>query len=438
MLIQQPAHERFLYGLWLHPPFKNERLRTCNRISLEIWEPGIRNEDAGPDFLNALLVLDGNIVRGDVEIHSRCQDWIYHGHDRDPHYNRVILHVVTETVPEGFVTRRQDGRIVPILNLDTILNAPAVILESQYPSTFDSHETLSCALRGHPDRIPFILDRYGLERFVLKRQRCYERSLQVSWDQVLHELVLEALGYNKNQLSCLRLARRLPVDCLKEYSETIPKETKTQAVRAVLLGTAGLLTHPSLNLDDLKRRRMESFWHEYRYVYGVEPLLTTDWMFFRTRPANFPTCRLNAAAGLFLRLFSGDGIAGLSTCLVRTRIQPSKWVRDLVARVTGDHSESAGNRIGTERARDIVVNALLPVLAAWTRQSGQHRLENRVTEAYRCCPGLAENSAIRDMRKRLSCPSGQISLRTAVGQQGALQLFHHHCQGPECRACLSA
>jgi hypothetical protein len=437
MLIQQPAHERFLYGLWLHPPFKDERLRTCDGIPLEIWESGVRNEDAGPDFLNALLVLDGKIVRGDVEIHSRCQDWIYHGHDRDPHYNGVILHVVTETVPEGFVTRRQDGRIVPILNLDAILATPADILESHYPSTFVFPQTLSCGLKEHPERIPYILERYGMERFILKRQRCHERSLQVSWDQVLYELVLEALGYNKNQLSCLRLARRLPVDGLKEYSRTVPEENRTAAVRAVLLGAAGLLTHSSLHLNEPARHHLESFWQEYRQAYSVEPLVSTDWMFFRTRPANFPTRRLSAAAGLFLRFFSDDGIADMFCRLVRTGIRPSQLVRDLMARVSGDPGDDKENRIGSERARDMVVNALLPVLAAWTRQSGQHRLENRVKEAYRCCPGLAENASIRDMRKRLSCSLKQIPLHTAVCQQGALQLFYHHCQGPDCRACLS-
>ena len=56
---------------------------------------GTWNRGAGPDFRGAVL-LDrrGRARRGDVELHLRPSGWRAHGHDGDPAYAGVALHVV--------------------------------------------------------------------------------------------------------------------------------------------------------------------------------------------------------------------------------------------------------------------------------------------------------------------------------------------------------
>ncbi len=56
---------------------------------------GTWNRGAGPDFRGAVL-LDrrGRARRGDVELHLRPAGWRAHGHDGDPAYAGVALHVV--------------------------------------------------------------------------------------------------------------------------------------------------------------------------------------------------------------------------------------------------------------------------------------------------------------------------------------------------------
>jgi len=176
MRVEEPAREAFLYRLWIDEDFDIFNLRTIDGRSLEIREKGVRNYDAGPDFLNALVVVDGEMKRGDVEIHSLAGDWIVHGHYADPRYNNVILHVVTMDCPKNFKAVRQDGQIVPTLNLDTYLVKPAEQLETEFEQSQSSEETERCILsQENYSVVQQILERAGDARLQQKPERFLER-----------------------------------------------------------------------------------------------------------------------------------------------------------------------------------------------------------------------------------------------------------------------
>lgn len=93
----------------------------CYRL-LFVGRPG---GASGPDVRDAIFAVEGDDASpasgqrrrlvGDVEFHVRSGDWAAHGHQHDPRYNNVILHVVLFC--DDFAIRRQDGQSVPLCSL---------------------------------------------------------------------------------------------------------------------------------------------------------------------------------------------------------------------------------------------------------------------------------------------------------------------------------
>jgi hypothetical protein len=80
--------------LWALQHLQGSEWQTTTGKRLLVHFPGHWNHGAGPDFKEADIELDGARIMGDVEIHLYREDWWRHGHDSDPSYNGVVLHVV--------------------------------------------------------------------------------------------------------------------------------------------------------------------------------------------------------------------------------------------------------------------------------------------------------------------------------------------------------
>lgn len=77
---------------------------------LRLLYPGTWNHGPGPDFREARLVGEsGGVLLGDIELHRRERDWIAHGHDVDPAYAEVVLHVVGRGPRPGASPRNSRG-----------------------------------------------------------------------------------------------------------------------------------------------------------------------------------------------------------------------------------------------------------------------------------------------------------------------------------------
>ena len=85
--------EMLMQYMWEHRLWGARELATNDGRRVRVIDPGRRNTDAGPDFFNAKVEIDGCLWAGNVEIHYRASDWHRHGHDDDPAYDTVVLHV---------------------------------------------------------------------------------------------------------------------------------------------------------------------------------------------------------------------------------------------------------------------------------------------------------------------------------------------------------
>src|SRR4030042_3571971 len=141
--------ESLLAQIWRRQLIKKDALLSSGGERVQVLYPGRENNDSGPDFCNALIVIGGMTLKGDVELHVSSREWQNHGHHKDHSYNGVILHVVMWD--DGNETSLlHSGKMVPILAL--------------YPYLLGSLEELSRAVQiPLPSDEPCnkALERYG-------------------------------------------------------------------------------------------------------------------------------------------------------------------------------------------------------------------------------------------------------------------------------------
>ena len=86
--------ESSMLDWWLTQSEKQVGLQTIQSEQLIVINAGEKNDGPGPDILNCHLILDDLELSGSVEMHNRASDWFQHGHQTNPAYEDVVLHVV--------------------------------------------------------------------------------------------------------------------------------------------------------------------------------------------------------------------------------------------------------------------------------------------------------------------------------------------------------
>lgn len=464
--IEEPAPEQFLYRIWSDEHILHRKLVALDGRPIEVIYRGRRNPDSGPDYLDAHLSLGNRLVRGDIEIDPVASDWYNHGHHKNSLYNNVVLHIVTMYCPAAAQTIRQDGQSVPILNLDAFLEVPS---EQMAASEADSADWLkprsgACTLsQKDVYAIGSRLEFYGQERFRIKTARFVEERLTDSWEQCFYRALLEALGYSKNQIPFLRLANLLPIEKLREQIWQGPPGSPIVVTEAYLFGAAGLLPSQNANLPLTPDRkslayieRLEAIWSQWDYRRKIDPLPRDGWLFFRLRPQNFPTRRIAAAARIVVQFMEHGFLAGFARILLDDAIPLTKLAREVERRLlvvddlgfwhrhysfdetipeSGARTET--RLVGAERARNIIINVLLPVLQAFAGETENHLLRNRTVRLFARLPRESENVITRLMRQRVfgTETGGLKQANLAIHQQGLLHLAKNLCLDDDCDRC---
>lgn len=411
-------------------------MTTIDGRELYVLELGVRNVDSGPDFKEGLIILDGTLYRGDIEIHSHAKDWFAHQHHLDPAYDRVILHVITGSCPDDFVTMRSDGHNVPSFNLDSILDPPAQELEKEYPP---APETV-CELSQQPE--PEIYDRMrriGLYAWEIKCLRFRERANIESWDQVFWEAFCEALGYGKNQIAFINLSHRCSVERLQSI-KTASLQEKFDVIATILLYAAGLLPQ--------KRQAHRDIAIDFVQRFHITLLQKSDWKFFRLRPNNFPTCRMLAAAMIFA--VYGDGFSRY----FETWFREIETIKDFISKlqlfaytpeVVSIESwlvdlelewNSKSSLLGQDRLKSIGYNVILFFLFEYFRHQDDLKRATLIKNFAGQFPVLSLSRYSRDLLQIIRNEKSGFELCSEMVHQGILYLAKYLCQPGQCRRCL--
>ena len=66
--------EELMQYVWAHRLWPTDGMSTVDGRPVQVLDPGCLNRNAGPDFFNAKVKIDGRIWCGNVEIHVRATD----------------------------------------------------------------------------------------------------------------------------------------------------------------------------------------------------------------------------------------------------------------------------------------------------------------------------------------------------------------------------
>jgi len=445
---QAKVLERQIIEIWQHQLLDGTKLTTEGGESIKIIYPGRINDDRGPDFRDAVIDTNGELIKGDIEIHVKSSGWRAHRHHYDLAYNGVILHVVMWHDTKA-TTNLQNGKSVPILAIHEYISPISQSPNLTYPTTTvttpcrEAIEHLSIGI------VAKFLDTTGEERFLAKASQFQADLAQMEASQCLYQGIMGALGYSKNKLPFLELAHRLPLQVLQSMAQSKISEAEYLAQKqALLLGTAGLLPSqrqnwcPENKLDDKWIDQLERLWascHQPKAMSG------DDWHLFKVRPNNFPTRRIAAMSYLIL-CYRERGIFEEVVNMVKEvplNRGYHQLEQGLVVTASGywvSHFDfGLGGRInnptllGSRRAADIVVNIILPFIFAWSKITSQPELASKALSLYCSYPNLVANTIERHMSKQLGLNSNLVN--SARRQQGLMHIYNTLCTQGRCHCC---
>lgn len=424
--------ERHLQCIWFDAALRPTTLKTRDGEPVTVVSPGRWNLEAGPDFIDATLLLDGpdrRQISGDIEIHIHPGDWDRHGHGSDPRYRRVIGHITYS--PAAVSPRDLPPGTVEIALRDALAANPSFSMDSvdltAYPYAVATEDCPCAAILAswHPDRTAAMLSAAGTFRLEQKAGRFAAQLRHRSADTILYLETMAAFGYKQNSSPFRSLAERVPLDVLQPLA---PLDAY-----ALLLGVSGLLPDaPSPRWSPETRallRRLWDAWWPQQTGRSAGCLPPDAWTLSSLRPQNHPVRRLAAAATLFagdhgpllprirsLLTKSGD-LAALAP-LFHPPPPLDHWLWHLSLGTARRPAPVA--LIGDARRAAWCANVLLPLLAA----TGMD-----VTSLLPTLPPEETNSVMRQTAHRLFGRDHNPSLYSKSGllQQGLMQLFHDFC-----------
>ncbi len=431
--------EEQVVAAWQRRISNGGKLTTRDGKHVSIIYPGRTNDDRGADICDAVIAIEDDILKGDIEFHVKTSDWLVHRHHQNSTYNRVVLHVVGWS-DIGEVKLEDGGHVCTL----ALAESPAQFEIEPSGKATHSRSGKPCSKAGLRKETLEVLDKAGRERFWRKSAEFQTVLTHAAAPQCLYRGIMGALGYSKNKVPFMELAERVPLSRLQSFlASALSDKDCLESMQALLLGVAGLLPgqRPTSGADEEFITRLEEKWCS---LDCSTTMSFKDWHFFKVRPNNLPTIRIVAMTHLLLRY--RDGIfEALLDLFNRTALNAFHEVmgKALVVTATGyweSHFDFGVPRriegtaiLGSARAAEIVINVILPFMAALGRVSSKRELEEKALIRYQSHAALERNTVERHMIKQLQLEGKPVS--SAQRQQGLLHIYHSFCRQGECRQC---
>jgi hypothetical protein len=408
--------EDFLQVLWQNQYLDRSKSWNCNQGPVQVIKPGFRNRSkAGPDFEQANLRIDGMDWVGSVEIHVKASEWNLHGHEKDPAYNSVILHVVWENDQQTF---REDGSPIPTLEIKNLVPLSVILkyrqlIENQSPQIPCAHLlNLSNNLTQISMQEKALVER--LERkaaIILDRLQANEKN----WMETFYQTIAWNLGLKVNSEPMLRMAQCISVKTLASQG------WKLDTLLPIFLGLARFLP----DSDSIPTQQFRFF--QKKYSLQV-PIL--KWEKFRIRESAWPHHRVILLAGIAAQLPAWfhnlteiekpeDFFSGIDPIIY------PEWVME---NLKNQNLSLSGLEMTPFLKDSLVINSFAPMLTAMGIYTGRKELTERALEWL---------SVLKSEKNTLVKQWDALGIKStsAAQSQGLIEIHNEYCKARRCMEC---
>ena len=412
--------EKLMQYVWKHRLWRSEDMVTNTGKKVRVVDPGLLNTDAGPDFFNAKIEIDGHMWVGNVEMHYRATDWKRHHHDSDKAYDSVILHVVAK---DDAPVRRTNGELIPQLVLEV---SPQ--FNADYASLVGATIEVPCATKIK--QVPHLtivewVEGLAFERLHGKVERIHQLldSFNGSWEDVCYVTLARNFGFGINNDAFERLARRTPLRLLGKHSDSVLQ------IEALLLGQAGML--------DAQKPGMDSYYNqlctEYAFLsnkFQLTPMEKESWKLFRIRPQNFPYRRIAMLAQfieggfrMMNRILEAEGEKEMRA-LFEMELS-GYWTKHYTF---GKPNERATATLSRSSTDIILINTVAPLLYAYGELTGNYEMTDKAIKLLEDLRAESNSIVSHFVAYGIDCPD-------ALTSQALVQLKREYCDARKCIYC---
>lgn len=406
--------------VWKHRLWRSEDMVTNTGKKVRVVDSGLLNTDAGPDFFNAKIEIDGHMWVGNVEMHYRATDWKRHHHDSDKAYDSVILHVVAK---DDAPVRRTNGELIPQLVLEV---SPQ--FNADYASLVGATIEVPCATKIK--QVPHLtivewVEGLAFERLHGKVERIHQLldSFNGSWEDVCYVTLARNFGFGINNDAFERLARRTPLRLLGKHSDSVLQ------IEALLFGQAGML--------DAQKPGMDSYYNqlctEYAFLsnkFQLTPMEKESWKLFRIRPQNFPYRRIAMLAQfieggfrMMNRILEAEGEKEMRA-LFEVELS-GYWIKHYTF---GKPNERATATLSRSSIDIILINTVAPLLYAYGELTGNYEMTDKAIKLLEDLRAESNSIVSHFVAYGIDCPD-------ALTSQALVQLKREYCDARKCIYC---
>ena len=410
-------NEKLLQYLWNFKIFNSFDFKDMEGNELEILDFGKWNFDSGPDFLFGKIKFKNLILAGNIELHVKSSDYIFHQHSGNPEFENLILHVVFNHDME---IEELNKKNIPTLELKNYIDQN---LLWKYESLLNENQFIPCANLFEASKIPFQFAEETLFKKLDEKSLEIEESLRINknnYEAVLFQNLAYAFGLKVNSLIFRQIA-----ECLDFTIVNKTRQNQTQ-LEALFFGICNWLENPKDEQTKIWRREFDFL----KMKYQIDDLRFQP-KFSKLRPPNFPTIRLSQLASLyhlnqnlFSKLIASKNMDDIDA--IFSNVKASDYWNDRFN--FGKTSTIKGEKSLTKEFVELIlINAILPLKYAYHKNFDEDAADE-ILEFYR---------KITPEKNSIITSWNQLQVKTESALQSQAFLYHHKnfCLKKDCLNC---